>query len=685
MTKLLSERPTSFQISEIESMKNVAQELGLSIDEDQSKASVSAESAAEDIMKGIGVRQVVDYKTKQLPLQGENWKRLAQIEKEECRLQNSGKLSLEEYKAQLQKEKDEIWAKQSKYKMTTAMTAFIGALSTSDYSERAFFLRWMGLKLDRKSRKHLSELRHKYKQCEQKGDKEGIARLDQDLLDSALGIEHYMREMSLIYETASLGSTKLSKETSHLPVLAAELLLAGFPLEILDGDASNIPQKWVSDVLMELHKKVGQSRLFVLTVLGVQSSGKSTLLNTMFGVQFAVSSGRCTRGASMLFLPLREDLKEELQCDFVLLIDTEGLKSPALALLEDSYEHDNQLATLVIGLSDVTIINIAMENSTEMKDVLQIAVHAFLRMKEVGKKTVCHFVHQNVAAVSAYNKNMTERKQLLDHLNEMTRIAAEMEKQHTVRKFTDVLDYDVKKNNWYIPGLWHGTPPMAPVNTGYSVAVSEFKQNLVEILKARKDEQPSQIPEFLQWMSSLWRAVKFENFIFSFRNTLVAQAYDNLCKEFAEWEWCFRRHIHTWLTSATVKISNTETSHMQSIGQVVEPLKEEANKEIDTQKMKMTEKLKDYYKRKDRHVHLVEKYKTDFTTSINSLENEMKGEVRKQLDAALEMRKNKQKIEEIHRNQAATIEFQVLKLLQNYKYQESELSDEDLKADFERM
>ncbi|XP_030418116.1 up-regulator of cell proliferation-like [Gopherus evgoodei] len=45
--------------------------------------------------------------------------------------------------------------------------------------------------------------------------------------------------------------------------------------------------------------------------------------------------------------------KKELGCDFILVIDTEGLKAPELALLEDNYEHDNELATLVIGLTDV--------------------------------------------------------------------------------------------------------------------------------------------------------------------------------------------------------------------------------------------------------------------------------------------------------------------------------------------
>ncbi|KAK2843792.1 hypothetical protein Q7C36_012007 [Tachysurus vachellii] len=664
----------------IDSMKKTARELGLDVDEIQRKASVSAEEMAEKILKTIGVRQITDYKKIQLPLQGENWKRLAKIEKEQCRLRNSGENSLEEYKVQLQKEIDEIWNKQSQYKMTTTMEIFTDALLSSDDTERAFFLKWMGLKMDMRSRKHMSNLRQKYKECEQRKDRDAIARLDQDILDSSLGIEHYMREMGQIYEAASFGSSKISDKISNLPTLGAKLLLAGFPLELLDGEASNIPEKWVSDVLMELHSMVGgKSRVLVITVLGVQSSGKSTLLNTMFGVQFAVGSGRCTRGAYMILIPMGEDLKEELLCDFVLLIDTEGLKSPALAQLEDSYEHDNELATFVIGLSDVTIINIAMENSTEMKDVLQIAVHAFLRMKEVGKKTVCHIVHQNVGGVSAYNKNLTERKQLLEQLNEMTVIAADMEKKPNIKKFTDVLDYDVETNNWYIPGLWHGTPPMAPVNTGYSVAVLDFKKNL---LKARKDEEPSQIPEFLQWMCSLWKAVKFENFIFSFRNTLVAHEYDNLSKKFTEWEWSFRRHIQSWVTSEMVQIPNTEKSQNN---EVVEQIKQKAHKEIASQRDRMYKNLNEYYKKKDRHVHLVEKYKVDFANNIKGLESEMKDEVRKTLDVVLEMTSNKKKLEDIHRKQTAMIECQVLQLLQHYKHCKHDVSDKELTAEFEKM
>ncbi|KAK7909378.1 hypothetical protein WMY93_014062 [Mugilogobius chulae] len=159
-------------------------------------------------------------------------------------------------------------------------------------------------------------------------------------------LENILKNMKLdhLYKDKLSMSTLLQidvKALEHLPRLCAQLLLDGFPLELVDGDASNIPLRWVSDVLTQLHDLVSpNNKILVITVLGVQSTGKSTLLNTMFGVQFAVS----------------------------MIIDTEGLKSPELAQL-DSHEHDNELATLVVGLSDITIVNIKMENATEMKDI----------------------------------------------------------------------------------------------------------------------------------------------------------------------------------------------------------------------------------------------------------------------------------------------------------------------------
>ncbi|CAB1326926.1 unnamed protein product [Coregonus sp. 'balchen'] len=487
-------------------MAAVAHQFGILIDEDGECQ--SARTMADEITRNI--TDTIKLKDEQLPLQGEIWKELSQLEKERL-------------------------------------------------TERSYFLKWMRINLDNLSRQNLSGLRDRYKDlCQYSQEKkDDIKHLDKQLSDCSLGLEHFLRELGQLYEAAcSLPESSLQrKQMEQLPGLCAQMLLDGFPIELVDGDASNIPLKWISAVLTQLHTLVdSNSKIRVVTVLGVQSTGKSTLLNTMFGVQFAVSSGRCTRGAFMLLIKVNKELKEELKCDFIMVIDTEGLKSPELAQLDDSHEHDNELATLVIGLSDVTIINIAMENSTEMKDILQIVVHAFIRMKEVGKKPVCHFVHQNVSDMSAHDNNMRDRKKLLEQLNEMTLAAARMEKKENITKFTDVMEYDPDTSSCYIPGLWHGTPPMAPVNAGYSEAVYSFKKTLMEDF--RKCQRNDDLTHFLKWTQSLWEAVKFEKFIFSFRNSLVADAYSRLCSEYNGWEWAFQREMYTWMVGAETKISN---------------------------------------------------------------------------------------------------------------------------------
>ena len=141
--------------------------------------------------------------------------------------------------------------------------------------------------------------------------------------------------------------------------------------------------KWVIDVLKEAVKTLDNPNVFVLSVLGLQSTGKSTMLNTAFGLQFNVSAGRCTRGAFMQLLKLDEHLKSLTRCDYVLVVDTEGLRAPELDPLK-TQKHDNELATFVIGLANMTVINIYGEIPGDMDDILQTSVHAFLRIQAVN-------------------------------------------------------------------------------------------------------------------------------------------------------------------------------------------------------------------------------------------------------------------------------------------------------------
>ncbi|XP_035885886.1 interferon-induced very large GTPase 1-like [Phyllostomus discolor] len=124
----------------------------------------------------------------------------------------------------------------------------------------------------------------------------------------------------------------------------------------MDGDAAYVPLRWAAALFDKVSEKLGNKWLFILSILGLQSSGKSTLLNALFGLQFTVSAGRCTRGAYMQLLKVEETFTEEMGFDFVLVVDTEGLQAPELS--NKSKNHENELATFVIGLGNLALINI---------------------------------------------------------------------------------------------------------------------------------------------------------------------------------------------------------------------------------------------------------------------------------------------------------------------------------------
>ncbi|XP_061118179.1 up-regulator of cell proliferation-like [Conger conger] len=670
----------------IERMSDVADDLGIHADEDYVYC-MSGRQKADDITGGIS--DIPSFKEKELPLQGTAWKQLAKLEKEQCRMKNAGEKNIEVYQNELEDQRQKLREQQRAHSISDSMSRFISAMCSST-EESKYFLKWMRINLDNLSRKSLPPLRAKYKeQCQSSSEnKELIAQLDREISSCSLGTEHFLREMGQLYESACSLPEALTPEIKRLPRLCAKLLQEGFPLELVDGDSSNIPLEWVTQVLKELHHLTqDKCKIRVISVLGVRSTGKSTLLNTMFGVQFAVSSGRCTRGAFMLLLRVKEYFKVRLGCDYIMIIDTEGLKAPQLAQLDDSHEHDNELATLVVGLSDITVINIAMENSTEMNDILQIVVHAFLRMKEVGRKPCCQFVHQNVPDISAHDSNMRDRKLLLEQLNKMTQAAAKMEKKGNNKTFTDVMEYDPERNTWYIPGLWHGNPPMAAVNVGYSESVNRFKRSVIEKFMEQKsgDSSAHTIIEFLEWTKSLWQAVKYENFIFSFRNSPVAEAYAQLCTEFNQWDWAFRKNMYSWLMEAETKVSNVGTeAEFNNLDELLIHLTNEAFVELTKGETLILANLTEFYNRQEGHIHLVVKYKEDLNITAKTIRRETENSVKNKLEAAVEIRKGMFRLESIKNNQTATMEKKVQGLIEKCR-KSKDLNDEQLVDEFEKM
>ena len=557
----------------------------------------------------------VTSKEENLPLQGKLWNQWSDLNKKQHK--NIGSYSINEL-GEIEKQMNTIRQTQAKMcsQVKMAMCDFIKFLIQAIEKDNSYpnFLLWLKMILNENSRNVLPDLFEAFRQSlknmrtavekntshvEIKRLREVAENAEMKLATASFGLGHFMRELGQLYEASILTNQPISGniEKRKLPNVMADLLLKGQALEIMDGDAANIPINWIKAVLRQVEKKLGSKKLFIVSVLGIQSSGKSTLLNALFGLQFTVSAGRCTRGVFGQLVPV--DQRKNLPYDYIFVIDSEGLRAPELGQLY--LDHDNELATFVIGIGDVTLINIKGENTAEMKDILQITVQAFLRMKlandKMELKRKCIFIHQNVGAVNAEEQMMQGLKKFQENLDTMTKLAAEEENNADIQTFSQVIEFHGEKHVLYFPDLWQGDPPMAPSNPGYSEKVTEVLQRLEHI--AVSESVLTNINGLMHRIEDLWNGILAENFVFSFRNTLEIKAYNTMESKYQNLSCEYRRCLMEWFekeasieidlckTDADLQTSCETLKHKLQVGfiQKKQAIEEELNEYFDKNEM----------------------------------------------------------------------------------------------------
>ncbi|XP_041325430.1 interferon-induced very large GTPase 1-like, partial [Pyrgilauda ruficollis] len=612
-------------------------------------ACVTGKAKAKELVELLKKEKLSEIKSRLLPLQGKLWYQWCQRDKELTRLQEKRNKSIEHHRSQIENEKKAIREKQLQqaFPLKTLMKSFLGFLQAQPTDTKKYFLQWMKIFIDELSCGSLEELRRDYhelwseilsrKKSEKKpsGNDALVSRLDalsDEINDSSIGLEHLLREVGQIYEALELISCKKDNFVK-LPEIAAELMDLGYPVELMDGDASYLPLRWVGAIFDSLIERLGDKRVFVLSVLGIQSTGKSTLLNAMFGLQFSVSAGRCTRGAFMQLIPVGEELQQDLGFDFVLVVDTEGLRAIEMAN-KQSLNHDNELATFVIGVGNVTVINIFGENPSEMQDVLQIAVQAFLRMKKVNLSPSCVFVHQNVGEATAKEQNMEGQRRLQEKLDEMTVVAAQQE-FCDVSSFSDVIAFDVNTHIHYFAHLWEGNPPMAPPNPTYSQNVQQLKSKILQAAKNQSQCSILRLSSLKDRIGDLWNALLNENFVFSFKNSLEIAVYRKLESAFSQWTWRLRSHILDVQMRLDNKIRNGDRQNVTR--EHLEGLVRETSDAI--------EKEVEKYFREDKDRETLIQWKSSTELKLKELKETLLHETKKKCENLIELQKEQRKLD----------------------------------------
>ncbi|XP_073728658.1 interferon-induced very large GTPase 1-like [Misgurnus anguillicaudatus] len=641
---------SSSDSSSLYKLEDVADKSHITVDEKIDNDCRKGKDAAQKMMSLLKNKDLTEIKEAFLPCQGKLWHQWCQKNKELHRptlgeLQKSD--NIEKNKSCKKLEMQKIRKQQQTSVLSEFIKIFIQELNPQKGNEMTYFLKWIGILLDDYTTETLSALHHEYDKkwsavldLKKKSDKfqqlaveqDELERISEKLQAATFGLEHILREIGQIYESCSAvekNKKNLKDDFSSLPSLAAEMMMSGFPLELMDGDAAHVPLIWVTAVLDELIKKLGDKRVFVLSVLGIQSSGKSTMLNAMFGLQFAVSAGRCTRGAFIQLVRVSEEMKDQLKFDYILVVDTEGLHALELSG-RSTRNHDNEMATFVVGLGNMTLVNIFGENIAEMRDILQIVVQALMRMKKIKLNPSCMFVHQNISDISAGERNMEGRRRLQEKLDEMTKLAAK-EEDSFFQFFCEVIAFDVQKDVKYFSQLWEGSPPMAPPNPNYSRNIQELKSTIIS--KASRSSSIT-LSQFKMRVNDLWCALLNENFVFSFKNTLEIAVYRRLETKYSDWTWSLR--------SAMLSIEEKFYNRIANGNNEVK--KNELLAEMRTTKEEVEKSMKSYFD-EDRDKDILCQWRGRFEARIQDLHDDLVKGTERKLDEAIKLKKARENLD----------------------------------------
>ncbi|CAF1110339.1 unnamed protein product, partial [Didymodactylos carnosus] len=429
---------------------------------------------------------------------------------------------------------------------------FTGILSLDNRQLRTLCVHQFIQQIDMHSRSAMRELINKKDEAfnEYDRDQQNLSYFEAKRLyaSSALGIEHLWREICHLYASNP-------RRYEKYPALAAQHLIDGFALELLDGDAGMLEQNWIKAVFAQIEEQLMKerspdmanrpTRIFILSILGVQSTGKSTLLNLMFGTRLRTSAGMCTRGVNIQLLKV----ENRPEYDYILILDTEGIRAPEHTGLKDSTWRDNRMATFAVLPADATIILINSEDDSAAREVLPIVMLAYQQSELAASSTSqlsarVFFVYTRV--------DMNDTKKLVNNIQAMfidLKNNAEKLQQGggnpNEQKTNRVLfrDFRVKAEDGEVGGKESDIkflgkvkksdiPPDDVPDTDYGEAIVQLNEYIYNRLVSNNSDgqkwKARELKSFAPYLDSIWQCILSVDFTLSFKSVVERWAYDEL-------------------------------------------------------------------------------------------------------------------------------------------------------------
>ncbi len=228
-----------------------------------------------EIQSSIAVQNLGQIKMKEFVLQ-KNFRQ--QVKHEEARMEHHTTKEKLREDAKIKNCIDKRRADTYYVQNNSLLQIFLGLLTNKDSCSRVLSLRVLEKELAERGERELvplsnkvSNLNRSAEELARENNENALESLKRelysakiDLIESILNIEHLWREMSHLY--TAMEPERRSETIQDIPRLAAQHLLDGFCLELLDGDSNMIHMEWVTEVLYELSSLIGEAsrkRIFV--------------------------------------------------------------------------------------------------------------------------------------------------------------------------------------------------------------------------------------------------------------------------------------------------------------------------------------------------------------------------------------------------------------------------------------
>ncbi|CAF1050639.1 unnamed protein product [Rotaria sordida] len=241
-----------------------------------------------------------------------------------------------------------------------------------------------------------------------------VTEVDTKLMNIDLTIGLFCDEIMALYE---LSPTLFNPESliQDIAKMLANLMLKGFAIHILRSRPLHCHSNLIKKIINFI--PTTQQPPLILTVIGEQSSAKSSLMNATFGCNFRISAGRCTIGMYMSVIQWKSKT--------IVIFDTEGL----LSLEEAGSIFDNQMVTMAVLSSHLVLVNHKGEFNAKLKDLIGMSFYAKLQIRSPIKPKLLFVLRDQVDLLSKtiFFRQLTELTEQLQNDSKFLKISIDEE------------------------------------------------------------------------------------------------------------------------------------------------------------------------------------------------------------------------------------------------------------------